>query len=265
MTIVRANVFFVALLFVLLCGARAEVDFNSIRFDQNLGRSLPREAAFVDENGRHVTLGDYFGQKPLVIVPGYYRCPMLCTLVANGLIESLQELRLDIGRDFAVIHFSVDPRDTPADAAAKKHTYLTRYGRPGADAGWHFLTGDHSAVQRLADAIGFHYAYDPASQEYAHPSGFVIVTPDGKIARYFFGVNFDPHELRAALLDASAHKVGSPIEQLLLLCFHYNPVTGKYGLAILNILRACGLATVLGLAGFIFLAVKRERARRTLP
>ena len=242
--------------------AGATPDLQNIRFDQHVGGQLSPDIPLVDEAGRSVTLRDYFGGKPMIIVPGYYGCPMLCTLVANGMIETLQELRMDIGRDFLVLHISIDPRDTPGAAAAKKQTYLKRYGRPGAADGWHFLTGSENAERRVMDELGFRYVYDPESRQYAHPSGLVLVTPEGKIARYFFGVNFDPGELQTALRDASAHRLGSPIEQLVLLCFHYNPITGKYGIAIMNVLRLCAVATVCMLGAGVVIAVKRERARR---
>jgi protein SCO1/2 len=266
----RMTTFFcwvVCLLFVVTFAgsARATTDdeLRAVRFDQNLDQRIPLDTAFRDENGRVVTLADYFGKdkKPVVLVPGYFGCPMLCGAISNGLIESLQELRFDIGKDFTVLHLSIDPREGPAEAAAKKQTYLTRYGRHGADAGWHFLTGSEEATRRIADEIGFHYFYDAATKQYAHPSGIVILTPEGKIARYFFGVNFEPKQLRLALVEASQNKIGSPIDQLMLLCFHYNPLTGKYSFAILNVLRGCGAATVLAMAGFIAVSIKRNRAR----
>jgi len=249
-------------IFAATIPAFGETDLKSVRFEQRLNARLSLDTKFTDENGRAVLLRDFFGKKPVVLVPGYYGCPMLCTLVANGLIESLQELRLDIGRDFEVVHFSIDPRETPHDALAKKQTYLKRYGRSDAENGWHFLTGTSEAIQHLADEIGFHYVYDASSKQYAHPSGFVAVTPEGKIARYFFGVNFSPNEMRVALFDASARKTGSPIEQLLLLCFHDTPISGKHGALIMNVLRAFAAATALAIGGFVAFAIQRERARR---
>lgn len=259
-------------LLLLLPAARALTDdeLRAVRFDQNLNRQVSLDTPFRDETGRAVTLGDFFAQgKPVLLVPGYYHCPMLCTLVADGMIEGLQELKLDIGRDFQVVHFSIDPRETPADALAKKQLYARRYGRTGPEtgAGWHFLTGGESSIRRIAEETGFHFLPDPASGEFAHPSGFVLLTPGGKISRYFFGVNFSPGDLRAALLDAGQNRAArTPIEQLLLLCFHYNPATGKYSLAIMTLLRACGVATVLGMAGFIIVAAKkRSRADGPAP
>lgn len=262
-----------AALFLLTPGACAVTDdeLRGIRFDQHLNQRIALDTPFRDETGRAVTLADYFGKKkPVVLVPGYYDCPMFCTLIANGMIQGFQDLKLDVGRDFEVLHFSIDPKEGPAEAIAKKQLYLRRYGRPGADAGWHFLTGNEEAVRRLADEIGFHYLYDPASGQYAHPSGFVVLTPEGKIARYFFGMNFEPKQLRLALVEASENRIGSPIDQLLLLCFHYNPITGKYSLAIMNVLRACGAATVLAMAGFIVISRKKTtgaevRGERKMP
>jgi len=264
---------FACALFFATFAASAQTSMDeklrSVRFDQNLDRQLSRDALdaqFFDENGRAVRLADFFGKdkKPIVLVPGYFGCPMLCTAISNGLIESLLELRFDVGRDFTVLHLSIDPREGPAEATAKKQTYLTRYGRNGADAGWHFLTSnDENAIRRVADEIGFHYFYDAASKQYAHPSGIVILTPDGKIARYFFGVNFEPKQLRLALIEASQNKIGSPAERLMLLCFHYNPVTGKYSLAILRLLRVCGAATVLAIGAVITVSTRKNKRPRT--
>ncbi len=259
------SLFFALLYFVAVLGVNAATDeeLRSVRFDQKLGARISLDTSFVDESGRAVALADYFRkQKSVVLVPGYYGCPMLCTAISNGLIESLQELRLDIGKDFEVVHFSVNPNEGPDAAMAKKQTYLRRYGRSDADAGWHFLTGNEESIQRIANEIGFHYFYDAASGQYAHPSGVVILTPEGKIARYFFGVNFEPKALRLALIEAAQNKIGSPVDRLLLLCFHYNPLTGKYSLAIMNVLRACGAATVLAMAGFIGISARRNRSAR---
>jgi protein SCO1/2 len=184
---------------------------------------------------------------------------MLCTLVLNGMVESLQDLKLDMGKQFTVVNVSIDPHETPELAAAKKKTCLKRYGRKGAAAGWHFLTGAEPAVKQLADEVGFRYAYDPSIKQYAHPSGIIILTPEGKVARYFFGINYSPKELAAALKQARTNQTGSPIEQLILLCFHYSPVTGKYGNLIMTIVRGCGVATLVGLAGAIVLVSRRRQ------
>lgn len=226
-------------------------DLNRIGYDQHIGQQISRDLRFQDSEKRTVAIGDLLNMKPTLLVPGYYHCPMLCTLINDGLIESLQELRGDVGKDFNVINVSIDPNETPGVAAAKKHEYLKRYGRPGAANGWHFLTGDKQTIAQLANEAGFRFAYDPGSHEYAHPSGFLVLTPDGKISRYFFGVNYDAKELRNAIITASKGRSGSVMTQLILLCYHYNPITGKYGALVLKVLRGLSIATVLLLAGWI--------------
>jgi protein SCO1/2 len=232
-----------------------------IRFDQRLNVQVSRDLPFRDETGKVVKLGDCFGQKPVILVLGYYSCPMLCNLVLNGLVETLLELKGDVGSRFTVIDVSIDPSEGPELAATKKRTYLKRYGRRGADAGWHFLTGEEPAIKKLAAEVGFGYAYDAGIKQYAHPSGFIVLTPQGKVARYFFGINFVAKELSATLTDAGVEKTGSVVEQLLLLCFHYNPLQGKYGGVVMGIFRVSGLATVLGLVW----VVTRARQRRERP
>jgi protein SCO1/2 len=235
---------------------------RQIRFDQKMDASIPLDATFRDETGKAVRLGDYFGKKPVVLVLGYYGCPMLCTLLLNGLVETMQDLKADIGNQFDVLYVSISPNETPQLAAGKKREYLRHYGRPGAETGWHFLTGDEPAIRRLSDSVGFHYAYDPAIKQYAHPSGFIVLTPQGKVSRYFFGVNFRGQELSDALRDASANRAGAPIRQLLLLCFHYSPITGKYGALIINSIRGIGIATFLALAVFVTRSVRSDHKFR---
>ncbi len=232
---------------------------RQIAFEQKIGSQVPLEAAFRDETGKAVRLGDYFGKKPVILVPGYYGCPMLCTLVSNGLVETLNDLKADVGNQFEVLAFSISPSEKPELAAAKKREYLRHYGRLGAEAGWHLLTGEEAAIRQLADAVGFRYAYDPAIKQYAHPSGFIVVTPEGKVSRYFFGVDFRARELSDALQTASINRTGSPIRQLLLLCFHYSPITGKYGGLILNSVRGIGVATLLALTLFIARSWRGDR------
>jgi protein SCO1/2 len=235
-------------------------DLNQIRFDQNLGAQVSPELDFVDEQGRAVRLADYLGKKPVVLNLGYYECPMLCTLVLNGMVECLGDMRWTIGKEYTLVSVSIDPRETPALAAAKKKTYLKRYGRPEAETGWHFLTGNTNSIQTLAREIGFHYAYDPEVKQFAHPSGFVVLTPDGKIARYFFGVTFSPREVYAALNAASTKTIGSRIQDLVLLCFHYRPLTGRFGASVMLILRLGAVATVAAILALIVNMARREKS-----
>lgn len=251
---------FTGLLIALVACASARADdVRDVRFDQRLGARVPAHAAFRDETGRAVTLQDYLGSKPIILVPGYYRCPMMCPLVTDGLIQALQDIRTTAGRDFQMIFYSINPREALADAMDKKRIDLRQYGRANAAPGWHFLTGGEGENRLLSDAIGYHYAYDPPSREYAHPSGFVVLTPDGAVTHYFFGVNFSANELRLALNTAAAGRVGSPAERLFLLCFHYNPLTGKYSLAVLNVMRFFGFLTIAAVALFIARSIRRER------
>ena len=188
---------------------------------------------------------------------------MLCSLVLGGLVESMTDLRLTSGDAFDLIDVSINPADTPARAAQQKRIYFKRYARHGADAGWHFLTSpDPATIHRLADAVGFHYAYDLENKQYSHPSGVIVLTPEGKVARYFFGVNFDPQDLQSALVAAGQHKVGSRIQELLLTCFHYNPINGRYGALIINIVRAGGALTILAMAAGLIYLVRRPPAAR---
>lgn len=233
-------------------------DLKRITYDQHIGQPIAPGLVFQDSTGRSVALGDLFTPKPTLLVLGYYHCPMLCTLINDGLIESLQELRFDVGRDFNVINVSIDPHETPTVGAAKKKEYLKRYGRPGAAEGWHFLTGDEQSIAQLANEAGFRFKLDPVSNEYAHPSGFIVLTPEGKISRYFFGVNFDPKELRSAIIAASKGERGSVIKELILLCCQYNPITGKYGALVLTVLRILGVATVILLVGWIASMWRRD-------
>jgi len=232
---------------------------QGIGFDQNIDQRIPLDTTFRDESGATVRLGDYFGKRPVVLVFAYYDCPMLCTQVIHGLSSALGVLSLAPGKDFEIVTVSFNPRDTPAAAAAKKAVYLERYKEPGAAAAWHFLTGDEPSIERLTRAAGFRYAWDADTRQFAHPSGIIVVTPDGRLARYLFGIEYGPRDLRFAIVEASAGKVGSVVDSLLLYCFHYDPVMGRYGLVIMRAMRLAGAATVLALGGFILLMLRRER------
>jgi protein SCO1/2 len=234
---------------------------REIGFDQHLDERLPLDTPLRDETGRRVRLGDYFGKRPVVLVFAYYDCPMLCTLAINGLSSALNVLSLKPGDDFEIVTVSIDARDTPASAAAKKSGYLERYKRAGAADAWHFLTGDQTSIDRLTHAAGFRYAWDQDTKQFAHPTGIIVLTPDGRMARYLFGIEYGPRDLRLAIVEASSGTIGSPVDALLLYCYHYDPMTGRYGLVIMRAMRIAGATTVLALGGFIFVMVKRERQR----
>ena len=232
---------------------------REIGFDQNLDQRVPLDVTFRDESGATVRLGDYFGRRPVVMVFAYYDCPMLCTQVINGLSSALGVLSLKPGQDFEIVTVSFNPADTPASAAAKKAMYLERYKRDGAAGAWHFLTGDPPSIARLTRAAGFRYVWDAATKQFAHPSGIIVLTPDGRLARYLFGIEYGPRDLRYAIVEASDGKVGNVADALLLYCYHYDPMSGRYGLVVMRALRLAGIATVLALGAFIFVMVRRER------
>lgn len=237
---------------------------RQVAFEQNLNAQLPLDTVLKDESGREVTIGSFFGKKPVVLLFVYFECPMLCTLELNGLIRNLRALSLSAGKEFEIVTVSIDPAETPALARAKKKGYVARYNRPGAEAGWHFLTGAESSIKRLTDTVGFKYAYDAKSKQYAHPAGLVVVTPQGRLARYIYGVDFPANNLRWSLVEASGGKIGAPIDRVLLMCFHYDPSTGRYSFAVMAAVRLLGIATVAGLAAFISFSYVRDR-RRAVP
>lgn len=255
----RLSVFLLHLAIVCSALALTDGELQGIRFDQNTGRRISFMTAFRDSTGSPRKIGEIFHEdRPVILVLGYFHCPMLCTLVNDGLIKAMQDLRLDAGRDFTVVDLSIDPGEAPSRAAARKTEYLKQYGRSSAAGGWHFLVGEKPAIDTIAAETGFHYAYDAASGEYAHPSGLVILTPDGTISSYLLGVNFDSAELLNALQIAGRGERGHVAQQLALLCFHYNPITGKYSFAILKALRLAGLLTVVGIAVVIFRLSRRK-------
>jgi protein SCO1/2 len=236
---------------------------NQVRFDQHINAQLPLDARFRDEAGNDVRLADYFGRKPVIVAFVYYDCPMLCNLILNGLVRALKPVKFDAGEEFEVVVISFDPRETPRLAADKRETYLREYGRAGAERGWHFLTGEERAIRAVTGTAGFEYLYDPATDEFAHASGVLVATPEGKLYRYFYGIEYSSRDLRFALVEASANKIGTAVDQMLLFCFHYDPTTGKYGVLITNILRLAGGATALALAAFMLTMFLRDR-RQTL-
>ena len=231
---------------------------RDIGFDQHIDQRVPLDTAFRDERGATVHLGDYFGKRPVVLVFAYYDCPMLCTMVINGLSSALGVMNLNPGRDFEIVTVSFNPRDTPATATAKKAVYLERYRRPGAAEGWHFLTGDQPEIARLTSAAGFRYAWDEQTKQYAHPSGVIVLTPDGRLSKYLFGIEYGPRDLRLGIVEASAGKVGTAADALLLYCYHYDPMTGRYGLVIMRAIRMAGAVTVFAIGAFIVVMIRRE-------
>jgi protein SCO1 len=246
-----------------VAGAQPPAVLKEVGFDQRLHGKIPLDLQFTDENGKVVRLQEYFGSKPVVLVLAYYRCPMLCTLVLNGLSDSMRNIPLTVGKEFNVVTVSFDPRETPELAAKKKATYVAAYGRPGAAEGWHFLTGKQEAITKLTQAVGFRYVYDAKHDQYIHTSGIVVLTPGGIISRYFYGIRYAPLDLRLGLAEASNEKVASPADVVLLYCFHYDPETGKYTASILNFVRLGGALTVVGVIGMVWFLLRRERRRKT--
>ncbi len=237
---------------------------KSVGIEQKLNEQLPLSAEFNDENGNVVKLGDYFGkEKPVILALVYYECPMLCNEVLNGLTGSLKGISFDAGREFEVVAISFDARenDKPDLAKNKKASYLNRYGRPGAGNGWHFLTGTQSEIDRVTQAVGFNYQFDEATNQFAHAGGVMIITPEGKISRYLYGIDYAPKDLKFSLMDSAEGKIGNPAEQLYLYCFHYDPSTGKYGLTILKILRLMALVTIIGIGGMLFVFWRSNKKR----
>lgn len=230
---------------------------KKVGIEQKLGEQLPLETKFKDENGNIVALGDYFKSgRPVIVTLVYYDCPMLCNQVLNGLTGSLKGISLDAGKDFDVVAISFDAKefDKPEIAKNKKASYMERYGRPGTEQGFHFLTGEQASIDAVTNAVGFTYEWDEASEQFAHASAIMIATPQGMLSKYFYGIDYAPRDVRLGLVESAENKVGGVTDQLLLYCFHYDPSTGKYGLAVLRIMRGAAVATLLGMAamGFVF-------------
>jgi protein SCO1 len=235
---------------------------EGVRMDQRLNEQVPGDLVFRDETNRSVRLDDYFGRKPIVLALVYYRCPKLCHMVLEGVVNGLGGVQgLDAGNQFDVLVVSFDPDDKPDAAARKRATYVQMYGREGTSAGWHFLTGAQPAIDALTRAVGFYYKRDPATGHFAHDSGIVVLTPDGRISRYFKGIDYLPRDLRLGLIEASKGKIGSPVDSVLLLCFHYDATTGKYTANVMNFLRAGGTLTLLAVGGLVFFLWRRGRRR----
>jgi len=232
---------------------------QNVGIDQKLNVTIPLHTQFKDEAGRTVALRSYFNDRPVILVLVYYQCPMLCTMVLNDLLRTVRAMSETVGRDYDILTVSFDPRDTPELAAMKRKNYLAQYHRPGGESGWHFLTGEQSAISALTNAVGFRYAWDPKFDVFAHASGIMILTPQGKVSRYFFGIDYAPQDVRIALTEASNGRIGGLANAVLMYCFHYDPVTGKYGLAINRLLKLGGVLTVLIVGGYVGLSLRRER------
>ena len=236
---------------------------KDVGVDQKLNNQLPLDLQFRDEKGNTVALGKYFGAKPVILTLVYYQCPLLCTQVLDGVLQTIKEIPLRLGQDYQIVTVSIDPRDRPVEAQAKQMMYASLYGRSGL-TGWHFLTGSDLDIHRLADAVGFRYAYDSESGQYAHPSVIMVLTPAGKVSRYFYGISYPSRDLRLGLVEASADHIGSPAANAILLyCYHYDPRTGKYGVMISRILRAAGILTVLGIV--LLIVILRRHEPHSLP
>jgi protein SCO1 len=230
---------------------------QKVGINQRMGAQIPLDLPFADESGRDVTLRQYLG-KPVILALVYYQCPSLCNMVLNGVLGSIKGLDMTAGNQYEIIAVSFDPRETPQMATAKKETYLRDYKRPGAEQGWHFLTGPETSSKALTDAVGFRYVYDSLTNQYAHSSAIMILTPAGRVARYFYGIQYPPRDVRLGLVEASSERIGTPTDQVLLYCFHYDPATGKYALVIMNVLRLAGLITLAVLATFTIVMFRRD-------
>jgi protein SCO1 len=231
---------------------------RGVGIDQHLNEQVPLDLKFRDETGQTITLGSYFGHKPVILSLVYYSCPMLCTMAENGLLNTLRDVQFNIGKQFEVVTVSIDPTENPEMAMGKKAVYVGLYGRPGAKQGWHFLVGDEPAIHALAQAVGFHYNYMPQTKQFAHATGIVVLTPQGRVSRYFYGILYPSRDVRLALVEASNEKIGNSVDAVLLYCCEYDPATGKYSVVISRVLRLGGLLTVLSLGTLIF-ALSRGR------
>jgi protein SCO1/2 len=239
---------------------------QNVGIEQHLDAQVPADLSFVDDTGRPVKLGDYYGHKPLILNLVYYNCTMLCGEALAGLTGSMRLVKFDVGNEYEVVTVSFNPNETPAIAAEKKKDYLKRYGRPGAATGWHFLTGPADSINALTKAVGFQYQYDAKLNQYAHATAIMVLTPQGRISRYFYGVDFPPKDLRMGLVEASQGKIGNAVDQVLLYCYHYDPATGKYGAIVNNILKLGAGLTILLLGGLLLILFRLEKVaprRRT--
>ena len=232
---------------------------NRIDYEQRLNEQVPLDAVFTDEEGKQVQLTQYFGKRPVILLMVFYECPMLCTEILNGTLRLMQELAFTAGQEYEVVTISIDPREGPVDAMGKKSQYLRRYNREGTWGSWHFLTGQEPEIKRVADSIGYKYFYDEQTAQYVHASGITVLTPTGRVSRYFYGVQYNASDVRLGLVEASANKIGSPVDKLLLYCYHYDPSSGKYNVAVMSFVRVFGVFTVLAMIGGFFMLMRRDR------
>ncbi len=262
----RTTISTVILGIVLASGAGAQQQpnrvFTEVGLDQKLGSWVPQDLAFRDEHGNTVTLRSLMRGKPVVLSLVYYSCPMICTEVLNGMAESFRRLPFEMGKDYDVITVSINPNEQPQLASEKKANYLKAYGKPQDGPFWHFLTGADSSIKPLAASVGFRYVYDTATSQYAHPTGIIVLTPQGQVARYLYGIDYPPKDLKFALVEASGNQVGSAVDQILLLCYHYDAATGKYGFIVLNAIRIGGVLTLIVLGAIVGFYLRRERKQR---
>ena len=235
------------------------VPVRDLKFEQKLDAQLPLDSTFVDNKGNAVKLGDYFGgDKPVVLGLIYYKCPSLCNQVLNGLLAALKVVNFNAGKDFDVVMVGIDEREKPVTADAKLTSYLNQYDRDGAEAGWHFLTGDQLQIRRVANAVGYSYKFDVRRDQYAHPAGVIVVTPEGKISKYFLGVEYSPRDMKLAMMDASEERIGSLVDQAVAFCFLWDPNSGKYSLAVMRVIQVGGLLTVVCIAGLLVYLVRHS-------
>ncbi len=258
---IRAVTLILVLVFALPCAAQQTPQqvIQSVRFDQRLNEQVPLDAQFRDEQGNFAPLSSYFQGKPVVLALVYYDCPMLCTLTLNGMLKSMRALKFNAGEDFTVLTVSFDPREGADLAREKRQLYTRQYGRPISKEGWRFLTGEEKDIRRLTDSVGFQYTYDPETKQFAHASGLVLLTPEGKISRYLYGLEYSARDMRLGLVEASQNKIGGLVDQVLLFCYHYDPAAGKYSARVMNIVRLSGIITVMLIVGLVVTLSRRSR------
>lgn len=243
-------------------GAGRPAPLKAVTIEQRLNSQLPLDALFTDENGRTTPLGAYFGKRPVVLALVYYDCPMLCTQILNGLVRSLKVISFKPGQDFDVVAISFDAREKPDQARVKKAVYMKDYGHPETAAAFHFLTGDPTSIKRVTEAVGFRYSWDPHTGQFAHASAIYVLTPDGRLSKYFYGIEYSPKDVRLGLVEASQNKIGNPVDQVLLFCYHFDPKAAKYTPVAMGILRVAGLATIVTLGGFVLIMLRRDQKQK---